>query len=59
MAPIEKLHDTQAGRIALYFYSKPGALMLPMGGFATGRAFVPEEEGGQPHFPLGIMRLPR
>ena len=33
--------------------------MLPMGSFYTGRAFVPEEKGGQPTaFPLGIMQYP-
>jgi multiple sugar transport system substrate-binding protein len=42
-----------------YFYAKPGALMLPMGSWYTGRAFVPEEQGGQPKdFPLGIMQFP-
>jgi multiple sugar transport system substrate-binding protein len=29
-----------------YFYQKPGAVMLPMGSWYTGRAFVPVEEGG-------------
>ena len=47
------------GESHYYFYSKPGALMLPMGSFYTGRAFVPEEKGGQPqNFPLGIMQFP-
>lgn len=42
-----------------YFYLKPGALMLPMGSWYTGRAFVPVDEGGQPEdFPLGIMQFP-
>lgn len=42
-----------------YFYQKPGAVMLPMGSWYTGRAFVPEDEGGQPQdFPLGIMQFP-
>lgn len=42
-----------------YFYRKPGALMLPMGSWYTGRAFVPEDKGGQPKdFPLGIMQYP-
>jgi multiple sugar transport system substrate-binding protein len=42
-----------------YFYARPGALMLPMGSWYTGRAFVPVEEGGQPEdFPLGIMQFP-
>jgi multiple sugar transport system substrate-binding protein len=42
-----------------YFYSKPTALMLPMGSWYTGRAFVPVEKGGQPEdFPLGIMQYP-
>ena len=42
-----------------YFYSKPGSLMLPMGSWYTGRAFVPEEKGGQPKdFPIGIMQFP-
>ena len=36
------------GESHYYFYSKPGALMLPMGSFYTGRAFVPEDKGGQP-----------
>src|SRR5262244_3115308 len=47
------------GESHYYFYSKPGALMLPMGSFYTGRAFVPEDKGGQPQtFPLGIMQFP-
>ena len=47
------------GESHYYFYSKPGALMLPMGSFYTGRAFVPEDKGGQPKtFPLGIMQFP-
>jgi multiple sugar transport system substrate-binding protein len=42
-----------------YFYQRPGAVMLPMGSWYTGRAFVPVEEGGQPEdFPLGIMQFP-
>jgi multiple sugar transport system substrate-binding protein len=42
-----------------YFYTKPGSLMLPMGSWYTGRAFVPEEKGGQPRdFPIGIMQYP-
>lgn len=42
-----------------YFYRKPGSLMLPMGSWYTGRAFVPEDKGGQPKdFPLGIMQFP-
>ena len=42
-----------------YFYQKPGAVMLPMGSWYTGRAFVPVDEGGQPKdFPLGIMQYP-
>jgi multiple sugar transport system substrate-binding protein len=47
------------GESHYYFYSKPGSLMLPMGSFYTGRAFVPEDKGGQPvTFPLGIMQFP-
>ncbi len=47
------------GESHYYFYSKPGALTLPMGSFYTGRAFVPEDKGGQPQtFPLGIMQFP-
>jgi len=47
------------GESHYYFYSKPGALMLPMGSWYTGRAFVPEEKGGQPKdFPLGVMQFP-
>jgi hypothetical protein len=35
------------------------ALMLPMGSWYTGRAFVPVDKGGQPpDFPLGIMQFP-
>jgi multiple sugar transport system substrate-binding protein len=42
-----------------HFYQKPGAVMLPMGSWYTGRAFVPVDEGGQPEdFPLGIMQFP-
>ena len=47
------------GESHYYFYSKPGALMLPMGSWYTGRAFVPEDKGGQPKdFPIGIMQFP-
>ena len=47
------------GESHYYFYSKPGALMLPMGSWYTGRAFVPVDKGGQPKdFPLGIMQFP-
>ena len=47
------------GESHYYFYRKPGALMLPMGSWYTGRAFVPEDKGGQPmDFPLGIMQFP-
>jgi multiple sugar transport system substrate-binding protein len=47
------------GESHYYFYSKPGAVMLPMGSWYTGRAFVPEDKGGQPEkFPLGIMQYP-
>jgi multiple sugar transport system substrate-binding protein len=42
-----------------YFYQRPGTLMLPMGSWYTGRAFVPADDGGQPlGFPLGIMQFP-
>jgi len=47
------------GESHYYFYQKPGALMLPMGSWYTGRAFVPVDKGGQPQdFPLGIMQFP-
>lgn len=47
------------GELHYYFYQQPGALMLPMGSWYTGRAFVPVEQGGQPpDFPLGIMQFP-
>ncbi len=47
------------GESFYYFYSKPGALMLPMGSFYSGRAFAPADKGGQPaDFPLGIMQFP-
>lgn len=47
------------GESHYYFYQKPGALMLPMGSWYTGRAFVPVDKGGQPpDFPLGIMQFP-
>ena len=47
------------GESHYYFYTKPGALMLPMGSWYTGRAFVPVDKGGQPQdFPLGIMQFP-
>ena len=47
------------GESHYYFYQKPGSLMLPMGSWYTGRAFVPVEKGGQPpDFPLGIMQYP-
>jgi multiple sugar transport system substrate-binding protein len=47
------------GESHYYFYSKPLALMLPMGSWYTGRAFVPVDKGGQaPDFPLGVMQYP-
>jgi multiple sugar transport system substrate-binding protein len=47
------------GESHYYFYTRPGALMLPMGSWYTGRAFVPEDKGGQPKdFPLGVMQFP-
>ena len=47
------------GESHYYFYTRPLALMLPMGSWYTGRAFVPEDKGGQPKdFPLGIMQFP-
>jgi len=47
------------GESHYYFYQKPGSLMLPMGSWYTGRAFVPVEKGGQPaDFPLGVMQYP-
>jgi multiple sugar transport system substrate-binding protein len=47
------------GESHYYFYGKPGALMLPMGSWYVGRAFVPADQGGQPEdFPLGIMQFP-
>ena len=47
------------GESHYYFYSKPLALMLPMGSWYTGRAFVPADKGGQPKdFPIGIMQFP-
>jgi len=47
------------GESHYYFYSKPLAVMLPMGSWYTGRAFVPVDKGGQPaDFPLGIMQFP-
>ncbi|HUI19025.1 MAG TPA: extracellular solute-binding protein [Alphaproteobacteria bacterium] len=47
------------GESHYYFYSNPGALILPMGSWYTGRAFVPVDKGGQPpDFPLGIMQYP-
>jgi multiple sugar transport system substrate-binding protein len=46
------------GESHYYFYQKPGSLMLPMGSWYTGRAFVPVDKGGQPpDFPLGIMKF--
>jgi multiple sugar transport system substrate-binding protein len=47
------------GESHLYFYSKPGGLMLPMGSWYTSRAFNPPDKGGQPEgFPLGILKMP-
>jgi multiple sugar transport system substrate-binding protein len=47
------------GESFYYFYSKPGALMLPMGSWYSGRAFAPPDKGGMPaNYPLGIMQFP-
>ena len=47
------------GESHAYFYQKPLAVMLPMGSWYTGRAFVPVDKGGQPAgFPLGVMQFP-
>ena len=47
------------GESHLYFHTKPGGLMFPLGSWYSSRAFNPPESGGQPDgFPLGIMQFP-
>ncbi|HEX7466500.1 MAG TPA: hypothetical protein VF309_07660, partial [Usitatibacter sp.] len=47
------------GESHFYFHTNPGALMFPIASWYTGRAFVPQDKGGQPKdFPLGIMQYP-
>jgi multiple sugar transport system substrate-binding protein len=42
-----------------YFHTQPGSVMFPVGTWYSGRAFVPEDKGGQPkNFPIGIMQYP-
>jgi multiple sugar transport system substrate-binding protein len=43
----------------VYFHTLRKAAMYPVGGWYTGRAFVPPEKGGQPKdFRLGMLRYP-
>lgn len=47
------------GESHYYFHTNPGAAMFPIASWYTGRAFVPQEKGGQPKdFPLGLMKYP-
>jgi multiple sugar transport system substrate-binding protein len=42
-----------------YFHTEQKACMFPVGSWYTGRAFVPQEKGGQPKdFELGILNYP-
>ena len=47
------------GESHIYFHTKPGGLMFPLGTWYTSRAFNPPDKGGQPDdFQLGIMPFP-
>jgi multiple sugar transport system substrate-binding protein len=47
------------GESHIYFHTKPGGLMFPVGSWYTSRAFNPPDQGGQPDdFQLGIMHFP-
>jgi multiple sugar transport system substrate-binding protein len=47
------------GESHIYFHTKPGGLMFPVGSWYTSRAFNPPDKGGQPDdFELGIMHFP-
>jgi multiple sugar transport system substrate-binding protein len=47
------------GESHIYFHTKPGGLMFPVGSWYTSRAFNPPDKGGQPdEFELGIMHFP-
>lgn len=47
------------GESHLYFHTKPGGLMFPLGSWYSSRAFNAPDKGGQPEgFPLGIMQFP-
>jgi multiple sugar transport system substrate-binding protein len=55
----EEFHDAQARRVALLLLQQARSVDVADGSFYTGRAFVPEDKGGQPQtFPLGIMQFP-
>jgi multiple sugar transport system substrate-binding protein len=42
-----------------YFHTEQKACMFPVGSWYTGRAFVPQEKGGQPKdFELGLLNNP-
>jgi multiple sugar transport system substrate-binding protein len=42
-----------------YFHTEQKACMFPVGSWYTGRAFVPQEKGGQPKdFELGLLNYP-
>ncbi len=42
-----------------YFHTEQKACMFPVGSWYTGRAFVPQDKGGQPKdFELGMMNYP-
>lgn len=47
------------GESHIYFHTRPGGLMFPLGSWYSSRAFNPPDAGGQPeNFPLGIMQFP-
>lgn len=47
------------GESHIYFHTRPGGLMFPVGSWYTSRAFNPPDKGGQPDdFELGIMHYP-
>lgn len=55
----KSISTIKLGESHQYFYSNPGAVMLPMGSWYSTRAFNPADKGGQPEgFPLGIMQFP-
>lgn len=48
------------GESHIYFHTRPGGLVFPLGSWYASRAFNPPDKGGQPEdFQLGVMQFPK